>query len=75
MIKRILIAILAVLVLLAAVAGFRYALGLVEVRRETQRTDVPPLKDIGATTRWKSCPFTKTPPWRRDTPPVMAFLT
>lgn len=49
MIKRILITVLAVFILLAAVAGFRYALGLIEVRRETQRTDIPPLKDIGAT--------------------------
>jgi 7,8-dihydropterin-6-yl-methyl-4-(beta-D-ribofuranosyl)aminobenzene 5'-phosphate synthase len=49
MVKRILIAVIAVFALLAAVAGFRYALGLIEVRREAHRTDVPPLKDIGAT--------------------------
>jgi 7,8-dihydropterin-6-yl-methyl-4-(beta-D-ribofuranosyl)aminobenzene 5'-phosphate synthase len=49
MIKRILIALLAVLVLLAAVAGFRYALAVIQVRREAHRTDIPVLKDFGAT--------------------------
>ena len=49
MIKRILIAVLAVLILLAAVAGFRYGLAVIEVRREAHRTEVPPLNDMGVT--------------------------
>jgi 7,8-dihydropterin-6-yl-methyl-4-(beta-D-ribofuranosyl)aminobenzene 5'-phosphate synthase len=49
MIKRILITVLAVLVLLAVVAGFRYTLAVIEVRREAHRTEIPPLPDIGAT--------------------------
>jgi metal-dependent hydrolase (beta-lactamase superfamily II) len=38
-----------VLVLLAAVAGFRYALAVIEVRREAHRAEVHPLNDLGAT--------------------------
>jgi 7,8-dihydropterin-6-yl-methyl-4-(beta-D-ribofuranosyl)aminobenzene 5'-phosphate synthase len=49
MIKRILIAVFAVLILVAAAAGFRYALAVIEVRREAHRTEVPPLNDVGAT--------------------------
>jgi glyoxylase-like metal-dependent hydrolase (beta-lactamase superfamily II) len=49
MIKRILLAILAIFVMMAAVAGFRYALALIEIRREAHRTEVLPLNDLGVT--------------------------
>jgi hypothetical protein len=75
MIKRILIAILAVLVLLAAVASFRYALAVIQVRREAHRTDVPALKDIGATRSLEILPLYENAALDRANRPGTAYLT